>query len=56
VTGQVLAAGVDKRSGGLSIKNADVWEWGDAKAAMDFWAQRIATRLQELRSGTAPTT
>jgi hypothetical protein len=56
MTGQVLAAGVDKRSGGLSIKNADVWEWGDAKAAMDFWAERTATRLQELRSGTAPTT
>jgi hypothetical protein len=56
VTGQVLAAGVDKRSGGLSIKNADVWEWGDTENAMDFWAQRMATRLQELRSGTAPTT
>jgi hypothetical protein len=56
VTGQVLAAGVDKRSGGLSIKNADVWEWGDAKAAMDFWAQRIATRLHELHTGATPTT
>jgi hypothetical protein len=54
VTGQVLAAGVDKRSGGLSIKNADVWQWGDAKNAMDFWAQRTATRLHELRSGTTP--
>jgi hypothetical protein len=56
VTGKVLAAAVDKRSGGLSIKNADVWEWGDAKAAMDFWAERTATRLQELRSGAMPTT
>jgi hypothetical protein len=33
-----------------------VWQWGDAENAMDFWAQRMATRLQELRSGTAPTT
>ena len=56
MTGQVLAAGVDKRSGGLSIKNASVWQWGDAENAMDFWAQRLATRLQELHSGTAPTT
>ena len=54
-TGQVLAAAVDRRSGGMSIKNADVWEWGDAENAMDFWAQRLATKLQELHSGTAPT-
>jgi hypothetical protein len=56
VTGQVLAAGIDKRSGGLSIKNADVWQWGDAENAMDFWAQRIATRLNELHTGATPTT
>jgi Protein of unknown function (DUF3313) len=55
VTGQVLAAGVDKRSGGLSIKNADVWQWGDAENAMDFWAQRLATRLHELHTGAVPT-
>jgi hypothetical protein len=56
-TGQVLAAAVDKRTGGgVNIKNVDVWQWGDAKAAMDFWSQRLATRLRELRSGTAPTT
>jgi hypothetical protein len=56
MTHEVLAAGVDKRSGGLSIKNADVWEWGDAENAMDFWAQRIATRLHELHTGAMPTT
>ena len=51
VTGERLAAAVDRRSGGLSIKNADVWEWGDAKNAMDYWAQRTDQRLVELRSG-----
>ena len=51
VTGERLGAFVDRRSGGLSIKNADAWEWGDAEKAMDFWAQRIDQRLVELRSG-----
>ncbi len=51
VTGERLAAAVDRRSGGLSVKNAGVWEWGDAKNAMDYWAQRVDQRLVELRSG-----
>lgn len=46
-----LAAAVDQRSGGLSIKNAGVWEWGDAEHAMDFWAQRMDERLTELHNG-----
>ena len=50
-TGERLAAAVDKRSGGLSIKNANVWQWGDAENAMDFWAQRTADRLSVLHSG-----
>lgn len=51
VTGVRLAAAVDQRSGGLSIKNADVWQWGDAENAMDYWAQRIADRLTALHNG-----
>lgn len=51
VTGVRLAAAVDQRSGGLSIKNADVWQWGDAENAMDYWAQRTAQRLTELHNG-----
>ncbi len=51
VTGERLGAFVDRRSGGLSVKNADAWEWGDAEKAMDYWAQRIDQRLVELRSG-----
>jgi len=52
MTGERLAAAVDRRSGGISIKNADVWEWGDAERAMDYWAQRIDERLVAL-SGAA---
>jgi Protein of unknown function (DUF3313) len=51
VTGVRLAAAIDQRSGGLSIKNADVWQWGDAENAMDYWAQRTAQRLTELHTG-----
>jgi hypothetical protein len=50
-TGERLAAAVDKRSGGLSIKNANVWQWGDAENAMDYWAQRTADRLSVFQSG-----
>jgi hypothetical protein len=50
-TGERLAAAVDQRSGGLSVKNAGVWEWGDAEHAMDYWAEHMAERLTELRSG-----
>jgi hypothetical protein len=50
-TGMVLAQAVDGREGGMSIKNAGVWQWGDAEHAMDYWAQLAATRLKEFRSG-----
>jgi uncharacterized protein DUF3313 len=55
VTGERLAAAVDRRSGGLNIKNAGVWQWGDAEHAMDFWAQRTAERLSQLCGGQALT-
>ena len=45
VTGQLLAAAVDKRVGGASIKNVDVWQWGDAENAMDYWGNEINQRL-----------
>jgi hypothetical protein len=51
-TGQVLAEAVDGRSGGMSIKNAGVWKWGDAENVMDYWAELAAKRLKEFRSGT----
>ena len=51
-TGQTLAEAVDGRSGGMSIKNAGVWKWGDAENVMDYWAELAAKRLKEFRSGT----
>lgn len=54
-TGQTLAEAVDGRSGGMSIKNAGVWKWGDAENVMDYWAELAAKRLNEFRSG-APAT
>jgi hypothetical protein len=50
-SGQLLAAWVDKRSGGMSVKNADVWKWGDAENVMNYWAQNFAQRAYELHTG-----
>ena len=47
VSGQLLAAAVDKRVGGTSIKNVDVFQWGDAENAIDYWAGLIDQRLVE---------
>jgi hypothetical protein len=52
VSGQLLAAAVDKRVGGASIKNVTVFQWGDAENAMDYWAQRISDRLLEVQGRT----
>lgn len=54
VTGQVLAAGVDKRVGGGNIKTAAQWQLGDAENAMTAWSQQIADRLSSWTSGTPP--
>ena len=54
VTGQVLAAAVDKRVGGGSIKSAAQWQWGDAENAMTAWAQQLTTRLSSWTSGATP--
>ncbi len=45
VTGQLLAAWADKRVGGTSIKNADVFQWGDAENAIDYWANGLDMKL-----------
>jgi hypothetical protein len=52
-TGQLLAGAIDKRAGGMALSSAAQWQWGDAKNAMDYWAQRITVRLLELQ-GRAP--
>ncbi len=45
VSGELLAAAVDKRVGGTSIKNVDVFQWGDAENAIDYWADLSDQRL-----------
>ena len=50
VTGELLAEAVDKRAGGMGIKGAASFQWGDAQNAMDYWAERIPERLAELKS------
>lgn len=52
-TNQFLAGAVDKRSGGMAISQAATWQWGDAKAAMDYWSARVTSRLLELQGRTA---
>jgi hypothetical protein len=50
VNGQLLAAAMDERKGGLAMSAAMQWKWGDAENAMNYWAEKIAARLQEVRS------
>jgi hypothetical protein len=50
VTGDRLAAAVDRRYGGISVKNAGVWKWGDAEHIMDYWADTLSTKLAERRA------
>jgi hypothetical protein len=45
VSGQLLAAWADKRVGGTSIKNVDVFQWGDAENAIDYWANELDQKL-----------
>jgi hypothetical protein len=54
VTGQVLTAAVSKRVGGCGLKNAAVWELGDAEHALTYWAKQMANRLSSWTSGAAP--
>jgi len=53
VSGEVLAEAVDQRAGGMGIKSAASFQWGDAQNAMDYWAQRIPNRFLELQGKSA---
>ena len=46
LTGERLAAAVDKRQGGKGMFRG---KWEDTKEAFDFWAQRFRQRLDEAR-------
>lgn len=52
VSGQLLAAAIDKRAGGVALSTAAQWKWGDAENAIDYWAQKIDRRLLELQGRT----
>ncbi|MGB8684375.1 MAG: DUF3313 domain-containing protein [Candidatus Binatus sp.] len=49
VTGQLLAEAVDQRAGGMGIKSAASFQWGDAQNAMDYWSQKIPNRILQLQ-------
>jgi hypothetical protein len=56
-SGQLLAAAIDRFAGGMGLASAAVWQWGDAENSMEYWAKKIASRLQELQGrGTPPPT
>jgi Protein of unknown function (DUF3313) len=55
VTGELLAGAVDQRAGGLGLKSAASFQWGDAENAMDYWAEKITERLGQLHQGSTTT-
>jgi hypothetical protein len=50
--GTLLAEAVDQRAGGMGLKSAASFEWGDAQNAMDYWAQKIPSRISQLQGKT----
>jgi len=48
VSGQLLAAWADQRFGTAAVRNAGVWQWGDADHAMEYWASGLDKRLVSL--------
>ncbi|MGH7841292.1 MAG: DUF3313 domain-containing protein [Candidatus Binataceae bacterium] len=55
-SGQLLAAAIDKRAGGMALSTAAQWQWGDAENAMNYWAEKISNRLLELQGRTPAAT
>jgi len=53
VSGELLAEAVDQRAGGMGLKSAASFQWGDAQNAMDYWAQQIPQRLHQMQTGAA---
>ena len=55
VSGELLAEAVDQRAGGMGLKGAASFQWGDAQNSMDYWSEQIPKRLAELKTGGATT-
>jgi len=52
-TGKLLAAGSDRRVGGVNLFDKEVFNsWGDVKNSLDFWADAAVWRLCVLRGET----
>ncbi len=49
VTGKRLAEAIDRREGGMSIKTAAQWKWGDAQNVLDYWAKKIPEKIVALQ-------
>lgn len=55
-TGELLAAGADRRVGGMDLFDKEVFNsWGDVKNSLAFWADASIYRLCRLRGGTTCT-
>lgn len=54
VNGQLLIAAIDERAGGIAISVAAQWKWGDAENAINYWAEKIDSRLLQLQGRTPP--
>jgi hypothetical protein len=52
VSGTLLVEAVDQRAGGMGLKGAASFQWGDAQNAMDYWAQKIPNRILQLQGKT----
>lgn len=48
VSGQLMGAWQDQRFGTAAVRNATVWQWGDADNAMNSWADGLDKRLVSL--------
>jgi hypothetical protein len=46
-----LAAAVDRRAGTKALRTKFDGTWGDVKLAFQYWAQKLESRLVELRAG-----
>jgi Protein of unknown function (DUF3313) len=51
VTGQRVAAAVDRRAGTKAIRTKFDGTFGDVKLALDYWSERLDERLVEMRNG-----
>jgi hypothetical protein len=49
-SGEILASAMDRRTGGKALKGSTD-AWNDVEQAIEYWAEKMRQRLQELSSG-----